>query len=146
MGAIPKISLRATVILSSKQPTDGRAEPKSNNKRGLRGCYYSSQAELTGQKPNLNAGPLETLTEQWHCRKCKLPILRIFLWKDQREEKDQKKKKTNKQTHKKPCSLMEFQAHLQKYTVNIKHIKTDFHIGWSQPKTSVLALLQNHQE
>lgn len=53
-------------------------------------------------------------------------------------------KKQNKQ--KKPCSSMEFQAHLQKYTVNIKHIKTDFHTGWSQPKTSDLALLQNHQE
>ena len=41
----------------------------------------------------------------------------------------QKKKKKKKTTPQKPCSSMEFQAHLQKYTVNIKHIKTDFHTG-----------------
>lgn len=38
------------------------------------------------------------------------------------------KKKTTSQ---KPYSSMEFQAHLQKYTVNIKHIKTDFLTGFS---------------
>ena len=43
-----------------------------------------------------------------------------------RSEGREGQKKKNPQ---KPCSSMEFQAHLQKYTVNIKHIKTDFHTG-----------------
>ena len=63
-----------------------------------------------------------------------------------RSEGREGQKKIYQTKPKKHCSSMEFQAHLQKYTVNIKHIKTDFHIGWSQPKTSDLALLQNHQE
>lgn len=51
-----------------------------------------------------------------------------------------------RETKKKKESLMEFQIHLQKYTINIKHIKTDLHtISRVQSTKNINLASQNQQ-